>query len=100
MKNYESLVDALADLKLRGYKEDFEQEPDCVYCNFLDLRLYPSEFYVDEIYRFEENSNPEDSSVLYAISSSDVKGTLVDGYGVYAENINFEMAQKLKVHSV
>lgn len=99
MKSFQTLIDALADVKSRGYTEDFSVEPGCLYCGDLDIRLYPEEFHIDEYYRFDEDSNPEDSAVLYAISSSaGVKGTLVDGYGAYAENMNFEMAQKLSAH--
>lgn len=99
MKNYESLVDALDDLKKRGYEADFATEATCLYCGDLDLRLNPEEFKVDEVYRFEGNSNPDDNTVLYAISSSTgVKGTLVDGYGVYSESLSFEMARKLQDH--
>lgn len=96
MKNYESLVDALDDLKTRGYQQDFETASFCLYCSDLDIRLNPEEFHVDEVYRFEGDSNPDDSAVLYAITSNTgVKGTLVDGYGAYSENLSFEMAQKL-----
>lgn len=99
MQNFQSLIDALADVKSRGYTEDFSLEPSCLYCGDLDLRLTPEEFHVDEFYRFEGDSNPEDSAVLYAISSSSgVKGTVVDSYGVYAENMNFDMTQKLSNH--
>jgi len=99
MKSFQTLIDALEDVKSRGYTEDFSVEPSCLYCGDLDLRLYPEEFHIDEVYRFEEDSNPEDSAVLYAISSSTgVKGTLVDGYGAYAETMNLEMAQKLSTH--
>ena len=100
MKNYESLVDALDDLRKRGYEADFATETVCLYCGDLDIRLYPEDFYVDEIYRFEGNSDPDDNAVLYAISSSTgVKGTLVDGYGAYSGNLSFEMAKKLQNHT-
>ena len=99
MKNYESLVDALDDLKKRGYEADFETQSNSLYCSDLDIRLNPQEFNVDEVYRFEEASSPEDNSVLYAISSSaGVKGSLVDGYGAYSDNLSFEMAKKLQAH--
>jgi len=100
MKNYESLVDALRDLKTRGYTQYFEMEYFTIYCGLLDIRLTPEEFTVDETYRFEDDSTPDDSSVLYVISSRDgkVKGTLVDAYGVYAENMSFDMAMKLENH--
>ena len=94
MKTYESLVDALADLKTRGYDEDFDIERTCLYCDGLDLRISPGDCHVDEVHRFEENSNPGDNAVLYAISSTNgVKGTLVDAYGTYAEHVDFEKAQ-------
>lgn len=97
MKPYESLIDALTDLKNKGYTVDFKKEPTCLYCYALDLWIAPEQFNVDEVHRFEENSNPDDSSVLYAISSyNGIKGTLVDAYGVYAENVNFDMARKLE----
>ncbi len=99
MKNYDSLVDALDDLHKRGYESHFEIETACLYCGDLDLRLYPEEFKVDEVHRFEGDSNPEDNVVLYAITGSNgVKGTLVDGYGVYSENLTFDMAKKLQYH--
>jgi hypothetical protein len=98
MKNYNSLVDALKDLKARGYTQYFEMEYSCIYCGLLNMRLSPEEFTVDETHRFEDDSTPDDSSVLYVISSNDgiVKGTLVDAYGVYAENMSFDMAMKLQ----
>lgn len=101
MKDYNSLVDALDDLRKRGYQADFATETVCLYCGDLDMRLNPEEFNIDEVYRFEEDSNPDDNSILYAISSSTgVKGTLVDSYGVYSENLSFEMAKKLRATAV
>jgi hypothetical protein len=99
MKNYDSLVDALNDLRKRGYEADFSTQSVCLYCGDLDLRLDPEDFNIDEFYRFEGDSNPDDSAVVYAISSSTgVKGILIDGYGAYSENLSFEMATKLKNH--
>lgn len=98
MENYESLADVLNDLKAKGYTQYFEMEYFTIYCGLLDIRLNPEEFTVDKTWRFEDDSTPDDSTVLYAISSKDgrVKGTLVDAYGVYAENMSFDMAMKLQ----
>ena len=101
MKNYESLADALNDLRKRGYETDFETQSPCLYCSDLDLRLIEEEFHVDEVYRFEEDSNSDDNAVVYAISSSaGIKGTIVDGPGASSGNISFEMAKKLQYHPV
>src|SRR4030095_6605743 len=99
MKSYESLIDALSDLRKKGYEADFSTSADCLYCGDLDIRLNPEEFHVDEIYRFDRDPNPANNSVIYAITSSTgVKGTLVDSYGAYAETLNFEMTRKLQQH--
>ncbi|MDX2049054.1 MAG: phosphoribosylpyrophosphate synthetase [Chitinophagaceae bacterium] len=99
MKNHESLVDALDDLRKRGYEADFTTQTVCLYCGDLDIRLNPEEFNIDEVYPFEEESSPDDNSILYAISSATgVKGTLVDSYGAYSENLSFEMAKKFQTH--
>jgi hypothetical protein len=100
MKNYDSLVDALDDLRNRGYDADFEPQSNCLYCNNLDLRLNEEEFHIDEVYRFEGDSNPADSAVVYALTSdTGVKGTIVDGFGASADNISFDMARKFQNHS-
>jgi hypothetical protein len=99
MKNYESLIEALADLKSRGYTTAFETLQTCLYCGDLDIRLNPEEFTVDEVYRFEGDSSPDDNAIVYAITSDEgVKGTLVDAYGAYSANLSFEMVQKLRDH--
>lgn len=101
MKNYESLDDALADLRKRGYEAEFETQSPCLYCSDLDLRLIEEEFHVDEVYWFKEDSNADETFVVYAISSSTgVKGTIVDGPGASQENISFEMIKKLQYHPV
>ena len=42
-------------------------------------------------------SNPDDNAVVFAVSAPpDLRGTLVDAYGVYAEALTTEMAQKLR----
>lgn len=95
---YQSIADALQQLKNRGYKFEFEREPARLYCVVLSLRLDAEEFIVDEVYRFK-NPFEKDDSLLYAISSSmGIKGTVKDEYGVYSKNMTLEMAEKLLMH--
>jgi hypothetical protein len=80
VKNYESLDNALSDLRKKGYEDDFTTESFCLYCGDLDMRLDSEDFHVDEIDQVEGDSNSGDGIVLYAISSSaGVKGTIVQG---------------------
>ncbi|MFH6968851.1 phosphoribosylpyrophosphate synthetase [Flavobacterium johnsoniae] len=99
MKNYGNLIDAIADLRKRGYTEDFEIQSGTLNCAASDLQLHPEHFNVDESYRFEGETNPDDSSVIYAIASNNgEKGILIDAYGVYAENMTPQLAKKLTKH--
>ncbi|HEU0112820.1 MAG TPA: hypothetical protein VFQ73_18235 [Flavisolibacter sp.] len=50
-------------------------------------------------FRFEGISNPDDMSVLYAIETIDgTKGTLVDAYGLYADEATGEFLKEVEVH--
>jgi hypothetical protein len=98
MKSYSTLSEAINDLKKRGYKEDFNLHSECVQCRSLNLQWHPEKFTIDEYHRFEGMSNPDDNSIVFAISSDNgVKGTLVDAYGMYSENLNDAMVRKLTV---
>lgn len=96
MKNYETLVDALYDLHQRGYKEDFATPNTCLYCGDLDIRFNPDAFHIDEVYRFNSNSKLENSSILFAITTTGgIKGIVVDDYDRYAENLSDALIKKL-----
>ncbi|MGB8193449.1 MAG: phosphoribosylpyrophosphate synthetase [Chitinophagaceae bacterium] len=98
MNTYTTVTDTLNTLKDEGYVLDFNLKPDCVECASHDIKLHPDDFVIDKFYRFEGASNPDDSSIVYAISSRDgLKGTLIDAYGVYADSLTTEMINKLKI---
>jgi hypothetical protein len=98
MKSYNTLSEAINGLRKDGYTEDFNLEPHCLVCDSNQVQYHPENFSVDEYHRFEGMSNPDDNSILFAISSNDgVKGLLVDAYGVYAENLSDTMIRKLAV---
>ena len=97
MGKYNSLSVAVNDLTKKGYTHNFNIKEDCIECSTLKLKLKPEEFEIDEKHRFEEMSDLDSESVLYAISSKngDVKGLLVNAYGTYADTASFELVQKL-----
>jgi len=97
---YDTLTAAVADLDKRGYEYDFKLEPEFIECKAIDLRLMPEEFEIDEFYRFEGLNDPDDSAVIYAISSQvgNLKGVIIDAYGAYAENLAPDLLDKLKMH--
>ena len=97
MKSYDTLTEAVNDLKKRGFTLDFNLEENNISCPRENFKLKPEEFYIREIYRFEGESNPSDEEVVYAVESNDGKrGTLVDAFGTYAESLSDEMIEKLE----
>jgi hypothetical protein len=97
----DSLEENLADLHQRGFTSEF-----CV----LDGRLYSytsgkyynqDEVKVTDYYRYEGISNPDDMSILFAIeTSSGERGTLIDAYGIYADDNIGSFMQQVKLHKV
>jgi hypothetical protein len=98
MKTFETLSQAINALKGVGYVNDFNLHPEWIECAGLNVKFLPEQFHVDEVHRFEGMTNPDDSAVLYAVSStSGEKGLLVDAYGAYAASISPEMIKKLQI---
>jgi hypothetical protein len=95
--SYASLLEAINGLRADGYIEDFNLRQDCIECHNGDYKLFSDEFEVDKYYRFDVNSDPSDQSIVYAISSKkdNLKGVLVNAYGIYSEPMTDEMVHKL-----
>ena len=97
MKTYDTLHEAINDLKTRGFTLDFNLRDNCIECNKTG-RLDPAEFEITEVHRFEGMTNPGDSSVLYVIEGKDGrKGLLADAYGAYASPLSTAMVEKLRI---
>jgi pterin-4a-carbinolamine dehydratase len=100
MKSYDTLSEAVNDLIKRGYTFNFNIKPDCIRCVENEIDIHPEEFEIDEVYRFEGNTDPGDENILFAISSYkyDVKGLLVNAFGVYADSFSSSLMMKLNQH--
>ena len=85
-KNYHNLVEAINDLRERGFKHDYDYENSCLSCKVISKRFEAEDLRITEYYRFEGMSSPDDNTVLYAIESTDGhKGILIDAYGAYSD---------------
>lgn len=97
MPAYETVTEAIRELKERGYKMDFNLKENCLICH--DEKFNPDDFEISEVYRFEGDTDPADEAVVYAIESNNgMKGILVNGYGIYSDPMSAEMARKLAYH--
>ena len=101
MPLYDTLSGTMNKLRKEGYVEDFNLQQNCVECRNGQFKLFTDEFKVDKFYRFEGSSNPSDAAILYAISSDtqELKGLLVNGYGIYSEPITDELLEKLEIRN-
>ena len=99
MKSYDTLTEAITDLKARGFNLDFNLKETQIECTTTGTKLSPKDFEITEVYRFEGETDPGDELVLYAIESKEgLKGTLMNAYGAYANTVSNELIGKLKVH--
>ena len=99
MGKYTSLSVAVNDLTKKGYTYNFNMKEECIECQENQCQLQPEDFEIEEKHRFQEMSDVDNESVLYAISSTDgkIKGLLVNAYGVYADYASFKLIQKLNM---
>lgn len=80
--NLNTVVEVLDKLKDEGFKEDFEFRNHTLKKVGSSKPYKASEVEVVQEFRFEGESNPSDSSILYALETIDgKKGTLIDSYG-------------------
>lgn len=99
-----NLSSCLSQMKEEGYKEDFQVTDKGLAIHDKQKYYQPDQVRIVSFYRFEGESDPGDNVILYVIEASDgEKGTLVDGYGVYADEnvskfiVQVEEIQKAKV---
>ncbi|MES2429679.1 MAG: hypothetical protein V4556_02005 [Bacteroidota bacterium] len=83
--HYETVTEAINELRQKGYNLDFNLEENCIVC---DMDKFKSdEFDIVEVYRYEGDSDPADEATVYGIqSTSGLKGILVTGFGSSLDN--------------
>lgn len=98
-KSYETVTEALNALNEKGYKNDFSilSEEECIYCHITQKTLNPDDFVIDEVHHFDGETDPADEMIVYAISSDkfEMKGTLVNAFGMYADYKQSKLIEKL-----
>lgn len=93
-----TLIETLEDLRQQGYTEDFNLHENHIKDSKGHYQLFPDDFHIDNVFRFDGMTDPADEMVLYAISSEkhEIQGVLVNGYGIYSEPVTDDMLLKLK----
>jgi hypothetical protein len=96
--NENGLAETIDSLRKKGYVEDFNLKENCLECRDGKFKIFAEDFEVDQTFRFDVMSDPDDQSVLYAIHSekSGLKGILVNGFGIYSEPMTNEIISALQ----
>jgi hypothetical protein len=86
-KNYTPpLSEKITELEAQGYKSQFKVENGKLVDISMKKEYAAGEIIVKEKFRFEGESNPDDTSILYVLECNDGgKGTLVNAYGMYGD---------------
>jgi hypothetical protein len=93
-------IEAMRELESKGYDKNLVLKFDHFEIDSGHEKIYPDEFEIDEFVRFENTSDPNDQSILYAISSPKhgIKGLFLESYGIYTEEVSRSMIEKFKNH--
>jgi hypothetical protein len=88
----------LKKLEQKGYTDQYRVEKAKLVSMHNKKKYKAKDVTAANFFRFEGISNPDDMSVLYAIETADGnKGTLVDAYGLYADEETGEFMKEVEV---
>ena len=100
MEEMTTVTEVINNLRKQGYVEDFNLQQNCLVCREGHYSVFHNEFVIDKVYRCEGDSDPADEATVYAISCPkyDIKGVLVNGAGIYTDDLTNEMLDTLKIN--
>lgn len=92
---YAIVTESINMLRAKGYDLDFNLDENCIVCN--QGKFEHDQFEIDEVYRYDGETDPADEATVYGISSHNgLKGILVTGSGVNMESMEVRLLRKLK----
>ncbi len=92
---YATVSESIDMLREKGYEMDFNLEENCIVCNV--AKFEHDQFEIDEVYRYDGETDPADEATVYGISSHDgLKGILVTGSSINMESMEVRMLKKLR----
>lgn len=92
----ETLVSVLKKVEALGYVSQFRVTENGLHSESSGQNYTPDMVTVDHFYRFEGESSQDDEAILYAITATAEKGTLVDGYGASGDAAVSSFMRKVK----
>jgi hypothetical protein len=91
--HYTTVLEALEDLKEKGYTHDFNLKQEAI-------KAHPHDYSVEHVYRYEGDTDPSEESVVYGIlSNSGEKGVFVAGFSANSDNEAAQVLERLCIES-
>jgi len=101
LNQYDTMTEAIQELKKRGFKDEFKLEQDGMRSLKSDKIYEPDDMKIIEYHRFEGVSNPSDMSAVFAVKCEDeTKGTIVTSYGTYADIKLISFLDQVKIKKI
>jgi len=98
--SFDTVTEALNWLKQEGFTQDFNLNNDCVLFDNGKQSMSPKDFNIEYVFRFEGDTDPGDENIVYGINSEifNIKGVMINAFGVYADEVSTDMLKKLSIH--
>jgi hypothetical protein len=91
---YATVTESINQLRSKGYTIDFNLSENCIVCH--SGKYEHDQFEIDEVYRYDGETDPADEATVYGISSHDgIKGILVTGSSINMSSMETRMLKKL-----
>ena len=93
----ETVTEALSRLHRSGYVDAYHAEPEGLRSRSTGALDPPEAFHVDEIVRFEGDSDPSDESAIFALTARGgaTRGTYTVAYGPLMDPLDAEIVRRL-----
>ncbi|MDQ3019361.1 MAG: phosphoribosylpyrophosphate synthetase [Bacteroidota bacterium] len=93
-KEMNTLTETIEKFKAKQFIHDFCVKETLLMCEGTKESFRPEDVVIERTGRYEGDSNPDDMSVIYAITTNTgTQGVLIDAYGTYA---NPQIAEFIK----
>lgn len=94
-----SITECLDVLQRKGFADQFRIEEGGMVSTADGKKYSVEDVIAVNFYRFEGMTDPDDTSILYAIETVDgKKGTLIDAYGLYSDPEVSEFVKDMEIH--
>ena len=96
-----TLTETIEKFRTKQFIHDFRIKENYLVCDDTEEKFSPEELIIERTGRYEGDSNPDDMSVIYAISAkTGTQGILIDAFGAYSNPAISEFIRNVPVKEI